>query len=125
MFSVVSSVAAASLLATLCFASLCLCSDEPMPGRSFLEDCGPAAQGHVEVAPLVEASGDACLGPCVDVRTLAAGALGDYRPPAAAAMLVAAPHGSVGDRPQPVPLRARTRDNRPSAEHLDYTILRC
>jgi len=122
---VVPGVAIGSLLAMLSFASLCLCSDERMIVQPFLEGCGLAAQERVELVANVEAAGDACLGPCVDVRMLAAGAPGDDRPPVAAAALVAAPHWPASDRSHLASLRARPRDRRRAAEHLDYTILRC
>lgn len=125
-FGVVPGAAAASLLATLSFASLCLCSDEHILLQPFAEGCGLAAQRHVEFAPSVEgAGGDACLGPCVDVRVLAAGAPGDERAPVAAPGLVAASPWPVSDRPHLSPLRASFRESRPTAGHLDYTILRC
>lgn len=122
---VVPSVAAASLLATLSFASLCLCSDEPVLVRPSLEGCGLAAQRYVEVAASADSSGDACLGPCVDVRILVAGAQGDDRPPVAAPATLAAPHWAASDRSLSSPFWLRPRDGRRAAEHLDYTILRC
>lgn len=124
-FGVVPSAAAASLLTTLSFASLCLCSDEPVLVQPFLDGCGLAAQRHVEFAASVEAAGDECLGPCVDVRMLAAGAPGDERPSIPAPARVAAPDWSASDRSNLLPLPAPPRESAGTAGHLVYTILRC
>lgn len=121
----VPSVAAVSLLATLSFTSLCLCGDEGFIVQPYLDGCGVAAPQPAELAAGVEAAGDACLGPCVDVRVLAAGAPGDDRPPVVAAAVLAASHWPASDRSLLSPLRLRPRDSRRAAEHLAYTILRC
>lgn len=121
---VVPSAAATSLLATLSLASLCLCGDDGIRVQSFLDGCELAGQQHAEFAVHVEGSDDTCLGPCVDVRILAAGAPGDERPPVPAPGLAAAPDGLVSDSTQLSLLEARPRAGRLTAEHLDYTILR-
>jgi hypothetical protein len=124
-FGVVPGAAAASLLATLSFASLCLCSDEPSVVRASLDGCGASAQRHVDLAASVEAAGDACLGPCLDVRMLAAGVPGDERQPVSAPGLVAATDWMASGRSRHSPLPARPRENSRTPGHLDYTILRC
>lgn len=121
-FGVVTRAAAVSQLTTLSFVTLCLCADDPASVQRLLEGCGPAAQ--LERAVGAELAGEACLGPCVDVRMLAAGPPGDDRPPVVAA-LVESPQGPTREGAHLSPLRARSPDRRPTAGHLDFTILRC
>jgi len=122
---VVPSVAAAFLLATLSFASLCLCSDEGVVAQSYLDGCGGADRQQVELAAGVDTTGDVCLDRCLDVRLLAAGTPGDDRPQVAADAIVATRHGPASDRSHLSLLQARPRGSRHAARHLDYTILRC
>ena len=126
-FGVVPCAAAVCLLAMLSSTSLCRCGEEGIIVQPYLDGCAAAAQRYVEIAADadVEAVGDACLGPCVDVRMLAVGAPGDDRTSVAAPALLAAPHRPTRDRFRLSPLRDRPGDSRRAAEHLEYTILRC
>lgn len=122
---VVPSATAASLLATLSFASLCLCGDECIVAEPLLEGCGLPALQHHELHASVEVEDEACLGPCLDVLMLATGSPGDERPSAPAPGLVAAPDPAAPDGSRPSPLPALPRGRPGIAGHVGYTILRC
>jgi len=123
--SFVLSLTASSLLTTFFLASLCMCSDERVLVQPFVDGCGLAGQPDVQLTAHVEAPDDACLGPCVDVRVLTAGAPDGERQPVPAPGLVAAPAGLDNDAIRLSLLPARSRNDGLTARHLGYTILRC
>jgi len=119
------SFTASSLLATLSLASLCMCSNERVRVQPFLDGCGLAGRQSVELTAHEAPPGDACLGPCVDVRVLAAESPDRERQPVPAPGLVLARAGLASDAIRLSPLRARPRNDGLTARHLGYTILRC